>query len=422
MNEICYPAAGESLEDYLWRLGCLKKSGVIDTTWTELAEILNNYTGNNLAESTWRKRFQKSYAERDNNTVAQEQEEPQEEQHYAPMMKATAAPLSFHNFDSGDTDGDEELDHAKLLVRSRDERAAMNRAIRRTARGDALYDLFAREIVRYDNTMPPDRKPVDNGKKKAMLVMLSDIHYGLTYSNRCGEYNSDIARDRLERYADAIIDSAEKEQIRVCYLALMGDLISGMIHTTVRIENKENVVEQVVGVSEAISDFIARLSHHFNAIYVASVPGNHSRMDINADNALRKEKLDSLVPWYCRTKLENITHVIFTDNVIDDTVGSFSIYGKNYVFVHGDYDSNLQQSAVRISHLTSDKIDYLLAGHLHVPDMRFEQIAFIRNGSVCGSGDEYTVRNRLFAPPCQVFMICSEVGVESIHPAVLEGS
>lgn len=40
------------------------------------------------------------------------------------------------------------------------------------------------------------------------------------------------------------------------------------------------------------------------------------------------------------------------------------------------------------------KIDYMLAGHMHVADARFENTGFIRNGSVCGSGDEYTVKKR----------------------------
>ena len=65
------------------------------------------------------------------------------------------------------------------------------------------------------------------------------------------------------------------------------------------------------------------------------------------------------------------------------------------------------------------KIDYMLAGHMHVADARFENTGFIRNGSVCGSGDEYTVKKRLFGPPIQVCMVVTETGVEAIYPVKL---
>lgn len=51
-------------------------------------------------------------------------------------------------------------------------------------------------------------------------------------------------------YADAIIRIGKDSGAKDCYVSLMGDLISGVIHTTIRIENRENLIEQVTGVSE----------------------------------------------------------------------------------------------------------------------------------------------------------------------------
>lgn len=82
-------------------------------------------------------------------------------------------------------------------------------------------------------------------------------------------------------------------------------------------------------------------------------------------------------------------------------------------------DNDLKASAQRIEQMAGQKIDYLLAGHMHVADTRIENIGFIRNGSVCGSGDEYTVKKRLFSPPVQVCMVVSAKGVEAIHPVKL---
>ena len=33
---------------YIWRLGCAKDSGLIDSTWSELAEILNEELDENI--------------------------------------------------------------------------------------------------------------------------------------------------------------------------------------------------------------------------------------------------------------------------------------------------------------------------------------------------------------------------------------
>lgn len=86
-------------------------------------------------------------------------------------------------------------------------------------------------------------------------------------------------------YADSIIRIGKNAGAQDCYVSLMGDLISGVIHTTIRIENRENLIEQVVGVSELIAAFLQRLSTHFENVIVNSVDGNHSRVEFSADDA-----------------------------------------------------------------------------------------------------------------------------------------
>ncbi len=406
MDKAFYPMPEESLDDYLWRLGCLKMSGVLDATWTEMANALNDLgLADEMTESGWRKRFKKMLdaAEKNKDMAARESCE---------CNNAAA---------TGDYDGDEELRYRQDVVQARDERAAMNRAIRASARADAIYDLFRETITRYNtpDITPGPEKTSD--KQRAIYALLSDIHYGLNFNHRSGVYNAKIAAERVDHYADVIIAEAKAQNIHVCYLSLLGDIISGIIHNTIRIENKENVVEQIVGASEVVSAFIAKLGTYFSEVYVNHVPGNHSRVDFAADSALRREKLDSLIPWYCKSKLENYKNVLFVDNKIDDTIAQFIIFNKNYVAVHGDYDNNLATSAQRIERMTGENIDYMIAGHLHVPEMRLETVGYIRNGSVCGSGDDYTVKNRLFAPPYQVFMICSPSGVDAVHSVKLGG-
>jgi hypothetical protein len=107
----------------------------------------------------------------------------------------------------------------------------------------------------------------------------------MTFDNYFGRFNSDIAASRVMHYASEIVRIGKLNNASVCYVSLMGDMVSGTIHSTIRIENKENAIEQVIGVSELVSDFLHFLSGHFEKVYVNSVSGNHSRIDPKSDDS-----------------------------------------------------------------------------------------------------------------------------------------
>ena len=385
---------GETLEEFQWRLGSLKEQGTIHLTWPELAKILNDTDpDNDYTESYWRKRYRQmrlDKAEKDGVNVIEAQQHGQ---------------ISFFT------------NVEKQRIRARDERMSYTRILRDQARKDAILEQFEDAIVAFE---PPAEVPSNPAvSHKAVYAMQSDIHYGITFESYAGKYDSDIACSRVMQYANEIIRIGKNSGAGDCYVSLMGDLISGIIHTTIRIENRENLIEQVVGVSELIAAFLAKLATHFENVIVNSVDGNHSRVDFSADDALRAEKQDALIPWYCQTKLQNLSNVHFSDSALDSSIGNFNIFGKTYVCVHGDMDNDQKASVQRIEPMLGTKIDYMLAGHMHVADARLENIGFIRNGSVCGSGDEYTVKKRLFGPPVQVCMVVTETGVEAIYPVKL---
>lgn len=180
-----------------------------------------------------------------------------------------------------------------------------------------------------------------------------------------------------------------------------------------------DVISQVVGVSELVSAFLHVLAEHFAHVTVVDVSGNHSRIEQNAEHALRAERLDALIPWYCKAKLEKVKNVSFCSNQIDPTIAAIDLFGKTYVAVHGDFDPDLKTSAQRISHMLGRKVDYFLAGHMHVADMRIEDVGYFRNGAVVSGGDEYTVKKRLFGPAVQVCLLVSPSGVDAVYPVRL---
>ena len=365
---------GENENEFLIRIGKAKDNGDLDATWQEITNILNSHfrAGQHCdSESCWRKKYRRMV-----------------------------------------NDGD------VASTRKRDENVAKRRYVRNESRFIDFKDKLIEAVKRAD--------PIDVGeliitadKDKAIVAMLGDIHYGLCFSNTMGEYSPEIAKQRVMDYADYVVNLGIKEHATTVYVPLMGDLVSGIIHNTVRIENRESLVEQIIGVSELITAFILRLSMCFEHVYVLSVDGNHSRVDMSADAALRKERLDSLVSWYCKGRTAKIDKIEYIQT-FDPSIGNFDILGKHYVCVHGDYDPNLRTSAQRLSGMLGCHIDYLLAGHTHVPEMTLEYTGYIRNGCVCGTGDDYTAKHRFHGPAVQVALVCTEDGVESINPYYMQ--
>ena len=398
-NDSIVRMESESLDDFLWRLGSMKDQKELRITWPELGDIMNAEANTRFTESYWRKRYASfKYFAREENV---------------PM--ALESPLDQRIKESA-----QEITRQRVMLR--DERSAYSRSVNWDARHQEYLDAFADAIKAYEPVEVPEPEEPDMYMDATIVALLSDIHYGISFSSIYGTYSPEIASRRVLQYADQIIDTAIKNRIKYCVVVLLGDLISGSHKTVIRIENKENVAQQVVGASELVSAFLYRLAKHFSAVCVHSVSGNHSRIEHDPKEALKDERLDLLIPWYCRTKLESVANVRFMSNEFDETLCVFNLYGKVFACVHGDFDKDEKSSVNKISSLIGTPVDYYCSAHMHVPQVRMERTGFIRNGACITGGDEYTIKRRLFAPAYQVYCIVTPNGVESTHYAKLGGA
>ena len=406
----------------------MKESKAFPLTWEDVSRLMNSMfraKDKPLSNDTWRKKFAaladfKARQAEDDNAGEEEPDDEQVTEAASPTPPRPEEPQA-------EEEGKEEdafesfvrnIEKQKVLVH--DERTSYQRTLRSDARLDSLLEMFLTKIESL-KPVEPKRVTFKNSEDKVLYALLSDIHWGISFDSAAGSYNTEIARKRMDAYAEEIIRLAQREGCDTVYISLLGDLISGIIHPAIRVENRENLVQQIMGVSEYISYFLYTLSSQFKTVYVNSVDGNHSRVNPNLEDMMRKERLDFLIPWYCRARLERQRNVVFIQNSIDATVASFEIFGKTFCAVHGDLDQDLSSSAVKLQRLTGKPIYALCAGHTHVAETRFEDVAFIRNGSVCGSGDEYTMKKRLFGPPVQLCMVVTPNGIESVRPVFLNG-
>lgn len=293
-----------------------------------------------------------------------------------------------------------------------DQRNALSKLLRERSRQEELNEILV-EAVRSGNLPQLHYEPTDiPTSDNDLLVSLNDIHYGANIDNYWNTYNSDICRDMMCHYLDRIIKIGEIHGSENCIVWANGDEISGNIRHSIAVTNKENVIEQIKGVAELISEFLAELSKHFRQVVFVSVAGNHSRIDPNKDRALVKERLDDLVEWYLDARLQNFDNVQIGIGCkkIDNTMYVIDIRGKTYCGVHGDFDGS-ESKVQSLQTMVGRPLYAVLSGHLHHNKIdEVQGVKTVMAGSFLGM-DDYCVTKRIYGEPEQMVCVCDNTGI-----------
>lgn len=364
----------ESIKDYKLRLFRNKKEyGLTDK---EIAYYINKETGNNYDESVYRKWF-KPYQEG-----------------YEDGLKENK-----NNYD--------DKYFSKEKIKYYDARNGLMNELRIEARKDENLELLLNEIRKKEKYEYCKKNNLIYSENDCMIC-LNDIHFGISINNKWNKYNSKIAKKRLEEYLDKIHQIKDLNKSENAFLFCNGDLISGNIHYKISIQNRENVVEQIIGVSEILSWFISELCNLFNNVTFAVVAGNHSRLN-KKNMSPTYERLDDLIPWYIKARLENFKNLNVLFNDIDRTFNIVNIRGKNYVNIHGDYDGF--NTIQKIIPMIDENVYCFHFGHLHHNFQDFiNGYKIIMSGSLMGM-DDYCVEKRIFSKPQQMICICNKDGI-----------
>lgn len=298
----------------------------------------------------------------------------------------------------------------------RDERTAVNARERIDARVAQKLD-FMEEAIRKAGAIkyPSVYYPTETSPAH-LLVPLGDVHYGAYWRSMGGGYDSDIAIERLSMYANAIVEYALESAAESVTVVLLGDMISGNIHKEISVTNRENVIRQVMDVSELVSHFVSIIAESVPCVHVWSVSGNHSRIDRKED-AIHDERLDDIVTWYVHAALSRMDNVVVhtADDNYDTSLAVFEIYDKRIYAVHGDYDKLDEGSIARLTAITGNRPDVIMTAHRHTAAFELGDTTVLQNGSLCGSGDGFTVEHRLYGKPKQVIYKLTEHGLSDMR-------
>lgn len=306
---------------------------------------------------------------------------------------------------------------AKEQVKTRDERNELRRVIREEARKESYKDQILRSISEYQcSPLEYDKNKQFNGVLKTdndLIISCTDIHAGIEIDNYFNKFNEDILRDRFNQYLDKIFEVQLRHGSENAYV-ILSELISGIIHNELRIENNQNLIEQFLSVTNYISQFLAELSYHFNTVNVYVCPGNHSRVMARKEESLKGENIDHLAIPFLQAKLQNFKNINFNTNDIEESIAMFNVRNNVVMSSHGDKDSpsNVVQ---KFTLLFGIRPSLVYLGHRHTNGLTtVYNTKVIESGTLSGT-DNYALDLRLHSKPSQTISVVTENGLDCLY-------
>lgn len=234
------------------------------------------------------------------------------------------------------------LDDAKDLEAEQDTKAALNRALRALSKAKASHEEIVQAVYQAvsDNlkalefgSVPPPKSDRRKSDDETAVITFSDLQLGQVTSS----YNSEIAEQRVQQYADKIIRLTELQRashpIRRAKIYMLGDLIEGELIVPSHPHQVDSSVYAQVALNgpRILVDFIRRMLETFEAVDVVSVPGNHG----DVGGASRKQynpetNFDRMLSTIVRHMFESAGEKRVTWS-IPDGYGRSSWYAVDYV-------------------------------------------------------------------------------------------
>lgn len=306
----------------------------------------------------------------------------------------------------------------KEKIKLSDARIEYNRLVRKEARKESYADMVKRIICENVEPMNILVHYTLFDSSTDLLVHLTDLHTGIEIHNWKNNFDEGVLKRRIEKFTSNILDIRGQHGSENCYLVI-GEILSGIIHNNLRLQNNMDLMEQFKYVSELISAMLLRMANHFNHIYVYTTPGNHSRISPKKEDGLDGENMDVLLPFYLKARMQNIENITICDNTIESEIAMFNIRGNNVFAAHGhkDLPSNVVQNFTMMFNV---KPDIVLLGHRHTNGLTtVYDTKVIESGCVSGS-DQFATSIRKVNRPEQTVSVIGDNGLICLYDIQLD--
>lgn len=377
----------------------MKDSGQLDMSWDELAMVVNKeFRGDDESqyrtEAAYRKPYQQAKRYYESGVFSKFDEEK-----YIKKLQLQKQELE------------------KEKVKTRDEKNELRRIIREEARKESYKEQVLRAISEYNcNPLDYDKNKQFTGILKTdndLIISCTDIHAGIEIDNYFNIFNEKILKERFNHYLDKIFEVQLKHGSENAYL-ILSELVSGIIHNELRIENNQNLIEQFLTVTNYISEFLAELSYKFNSVNVYVCPGNHSRISPKKEDSLKGENIDHLAIPFLQAKLQNFKNIVFNENKIEESIAMFNVRNNTVMASHGDKDSpnNVVQ---KFTLLFGIRPSLVYLGHRHTNGLTtVYNTKVIESGTLAGT-DNYALNLRLHSKPSQTISVITNDGLDCLY-------
>lgn len=330
----------ETEEELIYRV-CQDKDQI--GSWQAVTNIINELTGNDYGESTYRKKFQA----------------------FQKMLAANQS--KFINHDTQLKELNKKLaDIRKERIKLQTANVERGHIDRSEARQEMYYEYVGNVI----GTLPfPEFHPILGNINAEInyLVGLADIHYGANYKSINNEYSPKIAKERFEYLTGRLINFVSEKQISRLTIVSLGDLIQGILRLSDLKINDSSMIKCTVEICRLIANMLNELSSYTNIFYYHTPSANHTQVRVlNAKaSELADEDLEYLMGNYIHdlcSNNERITVKLANDG--DDFIEVY-IPGNEIIAMHGHQIKNVENALRDISILHKKFYDTVLLGHYH---------------------------------------------------------
>lgn len=266
-------------------------------------------------------------------------------------------------------------------------------------------------------------KIIKNKTNREALLVLSDWHLGQKINHNEFVYNTQIAKQRVERLASDIIFILDHNDVSHLHIGMIGDMVDGdQIYKTHPFEIEMVAAEQVKAVTRLLVSLLNTLVDNGITVDVYAIRGNHGQVSYST---VYEDNWDNMVYSHLELVYDDSKDVQIYHGTHDEL--KFKIENRQVLLYHGnDLSTQISTSSgmnkfrgLVGKHRLKDG-DVVLVGHYHTFGVEQDQnVVLVRNGSLT-STNLYAWKKNLFSQPTQTLLVFENQVQPTIYPIEVE--
>lgn len=358
MEEILRVLPNETEDECLFRIGEAKRDGLLDLTWTQIADFFNKTFRENdteyRTESSYRKKF-KNYIDAKDMLVKSKFTESGFEEQYNELESI-------------------KREAQKEKVKVQTEKLEYRRWLREEARDELIVEKICAAI----RDLPPLEVPkilpshiegraYDN--REGCLVF-ADPHYGVDlkivglFGEIINEYSPETFEQRMWSLLTQTVDICQKEGFTSLNVYDLGDEVDGLLRVSQLWKLRYGVIESTIRYSRFITEWLNELSKYVYVKYQMVKDSNHCQLRLWGEpkGTFKDENMSYIITEKIMDRLEGNPNFEFVQNPTGYVFDN--LLGYNVLGIHGEI-KNLEKSIKEFSKTYRVNIDFLIGAHKH---------------------------------------------------------